>query len=126
VPCPGTAAGPGKSETSYLKYLSFTGQIELEWGMRAEMDNKTALTAAWRDHARAARFEGGKCGSAAPCSSEHRRLREPECRAQKTQTPFSCRRTCARALAHHRLPRVHAAPAVPVRACRLRCRRAAC
>ena len=44
-----------------MKYLSFTGQIDLEWGMRAEMDNKTALTAAWRDHARTARFEGGRC-----------------------------------------------------------------
>ena len=40
----------GKPETSYLKYLAFTQQLELEWGMRAEMDNKTALTAAWRDH----------------------------------------------------------------------------
>ena len=41
-------SGEGKAESSYMKYLSFTGQIALEWGMRAEMDNKPALTAAWR------------------------------------------------------------------------------
>ena len=59
LPCPGAVPDAGRSETSYMKYLSFTNQIALEWGMRAEMDNKTALTAAWRDHARASHFEGG-------------------------------------------------------------------
>ena len=39
APCPGSLPGTGRAETRYLKYLSFTGQIELEWGMRAEMDN---------------------------------------------------------------------------------------
>ncbi len=34
-----------------MKYLSFTNPIGLEWDMRAKMDNKTALTAAWRDQA---------------------------------------------------------------------------
>lgn len=32
--CPGAAPAAGRAETSYLKYLSFTGQIALEWGMR--------------------------------------------------------------------------------------------
>ena len=101
VPCPGAVPGPGKSETSYLKYLSFTGQIELEWGMRAEMDNKTALTAAWRDHARAARFEGGKCGSCGTVQFPSTDVCvNPECRAQKTQTPFSLSEARARVLSH--------------------------
>ena len=54
VRCPGAEPDAGRAETSYLRYLSYTNQIDLEWGMRAEMDNKTALTAAWRDHARRA------------------------------------------------------------------------
>lgn len=48
-------------ETSYLKYLSFTGQFQPEWGMRAEMDNRTALSAAWRGHDMVAGFTGGRC-----------------------------------------------------------------
>ena len=38
APCPGTVPSAGRPETSYMKYLSFTGQIALEWGMRAEME----------------------------------------------------------------------------------------
>ena len=45
-PCDGPPPDNGRGEKSYMKLLSFTGQIDLEWGMRAEMDNKTALTAA--------------------------------------------------------------------------------
>src|SRR5258706_9506347 len=101
VPCPGAVPGPGKSETSYLKYLSFTGQIELEWGMRAEMDNKTALTAAWRDHARAARFEGGKCGKCGTVQFPSTDVCvNPACRAQGTQAPFSLSEARARVLSH--------------------------
>src|SRR5690606_32620898 len=35
-------------ETTYLKMLSFDGELELDWGMRAETDNKTALTQLYR------------------------------------------------------------------------------
>lgn len=101
VPCPGGVPDAGRAETSYMKYLSFTRQINLAWGMRAEMDNKTALTAAWRDHARAARFEGGCCSvcktvqfpSGPVCVN-------PECRGQDTQSPISLADVPARVLSH--------------------------
>ncbi|MBT2301926.1 OB-fold domain-containing protein [Variovorax paradoxus] len=101
APCPGDAPAPGKSETSYLKYLSFTNQIELEWGMRAEMDNKTALTAAWRDHERAARFEGGRCPRCGTVQFPRTGVCvNPECRTQDPQQPVSLAEARAKVLSH--------------------------
>ena len=101
LPCPGTAPEPGKSETNYLKYLSFTGQLDLAWGMRAEMDNKTALTAAWRDHARTERFEGGCCSRCGAVQFPRSRLCvNPECRAQDTQKAVNLADKPARVLSH--------------------------
>ena len=101
VPCPGGVPDAGKPETSYLKYLSFIGQISLAWGMRAEMDNKPALTAAWRDHARTERFEGGKCTRCGTVQFPRSRLRvNPACKAQDTQTALSFADRAARVLSH--------------------------
>lgn len=101
LPCAGPEPEPGKAETSYLKYLSFTGQIELEWGMRAEMDNKTALTAAWRDRPRMARFEGGRCAACGTVQFPRSALCvNPECRAEGQQQPLSLADTPARVLSH--------------------------
>jgi uncharacterized OB-fold protein len=101
VPCPGAVPDTGRSEGNYMKYLSFTGQIDLEWGMRAEMDNKTALTAAWRDHARASRFEGGRCSRCGTVQFPSTQLCvNPDCRAQDTQEPVSLADVPARVLSH--------------------------
>ncbi len=100
-PCPGGVPDAGRSETNYLKYLSFTGQIGLEWGMRAEMDNKTALTAAWRDHARAARFEGGQCARCDTLQFPGTAICvNPACRAQHTLQPRSLADVPARVMSH--------------------------
>jgi 3-hydroxy-3-methylglutaryl CoA synthase len=50
-------------ETSYLKLLSFDGHLELDWGMRAETDQKTALTEMYRSAENIHGFVGGRCGS---------------------------------------------------------------
>ncbi len=101
APCPGTLPDAGKAETSYLKYLSFTGQIDLEWGMRAEMDNKTALTAAWRDHARAARFEGGRCSACGTVQFPKTGVCvNPACRSQGTLAAVSLADAQARVMSH--------------------------
>jgi len=101
APCPGHTPDAGRTENNYLKYLSFTGQIELEWGMRAEMDNKTALTAAWRDHARAARFEGGHCERCGTLQFPSTALCvNPACRAQDSQVPCSLANVPARVMSH--------------------------
>ncbi|MCW5652126.1 3-oxoacyl-[acyl-carrier-protein] synthase III C-terminal domain-containing protein [Hydrogenophaga sp.] len=101
VPCPGSVPGAGKPETSYLKYLSFTGQLDLEWGMRAEMDNKTALTAAWRDHDRVARFMGGRCRHCGTVQFPSLRVCvNPDCNQQDSQDPVSLAQAPARVLSH--------------------------
>jgi uncharacterized OB-fold protein len=100
-PCPGTEPLHFKSETSYLKYLSFNQQIDLDWGMRAEMDNKTALTAAWRDHGRISHFEGGKCTKCGTVQFPSGRLCvNPQCNAQDSQQPFSLADEAAHVLSH--------------------------
>ena len=49
-------------ESAYLKLLSNDGHLDLEWGMRAETDNKTALTQLYRAADQIFGFVGGKCG----------------------------------------------------------------
>jgi 3-hydroxy-3-methylglutaryl CoA synthase len=49
------------SETSYLKMLSYEGHLELDWGMRAEADQKTPLTQFYRSADQILGFVGGKC-----------------------------------------------------------------
>jgi len=45
----------------YLRFLSFYGRIELDWGMRAEGAEKAALTNAWRAAGQLSAFKAGKC-----------------------------------------------------------------
>lgn len=79
---------PGRVENNYLKYLSFTGQLSLEWGMRAEMDNKTALSAAWRGEEMVNGFTGGRCSACGTVQFPKSRLcANPACVAQDTQKP---------------------------------------
>jgi 3-hydroxy-3-methylglutaryl CoA synthase len=48
-------------ETAYLKMLSFDGELQLDWGMRAETDHKTALTQLYRSADQILGFVGGRC-----------------------------------------------------------------
>ena len=50
-------------ETAYLKLLSNDGHIELDWGMRAETDHKTALTQLYRSADQIFAFVGGQCSA---------------------------------------------------------------
>jgi 3-hydroxy-3-methylglutaryl CoA synthase len=50
-------------ETSYMKMLSFEGHLQLDWGMRAEADQKTALTQFYRAADQILAFKGGRCGA---------------------------------------------------------------
>jgi 3-hydroxy-3-methylglutaryl CoA synthase len=49
------------AEPSYLKMLSFDGEIRLEWGPRAENEIKAALTQQYRSADQVLGFVGGKC-----------------------------------------------------------------
>lgn len=60
APMADIAAG-GRAETSYQKYLSFTGAIGMDWGIRSEFETKTALSAQYRYSNDAAAFLAGAC-----------------------------------------------------------------
>ena len=53
----------GVEETNYTRYLALRRLLELEEGIRAERDNRTALAAFWRKHEAITGFVGGKCGN---------------------------------------------------------------
>lgn len=101
VPCRGAEPDAGVAETSYLKYLAFSGLLQPEWGMRAEMDNKTALSAAWRGRDRTARFEGGRCRCCGTVQfPAGRRCVQPECNAEDSLDAISFADRPARVLSH--------------------------
>jgi hydroxymethylglutaryl-CoA synthase len=50
-----------KAEENYLKYLAFSGQLDLHKGMRAEMDQKPVLTALYRHRKTVLGLIGGRC-----------------------------------------------------------------
>ncbi len=50
-----------KEETNYMKWLVFNGLVEWERGMRAEKDNKTALTTLYRNNDMILGLVGGRC-----------------------------------------------------------------
>ena len=50
-------------ESAYLKLLSNDGHVELDWGMRAETDHKTALTQLYRSADQIFGFVGGQCSA---------------------------------------------------------------
>ena len=48
---------------SYMRMLSFTDQVDLEWGMRSEKSSKTALSEQYRSSDQIAAFQAGRCGA---------------------------------------------------------------
>lgn len=49
------------AETNYIRYLSFTGGIQLDRGMRAEADQKQPLTTLYRNRKTVLALVGGRC-----------------------------------------------------------------
>jgi len=79
-----------KEETNYLKYLAFNGLVELEKGMRAEVDRKTALSVLHRKNDMLMGLVGGKCRICG--TSQFPRTRvcvSPNCHAIDSQDPHS-------------------------------------
>lgn len=79
-----------REETSYLRYLAQQGAIEVDWGNRAEFDNRTALTALYRNRDSVTGFTGGRCGKCGTVQFPSTRYCvNPECRELDTQEPVS-------------------------------------
>jgi 3-hydroxy-3-methylglutaryl CoA synthase len=79
-----------KEETNYMKWLAFNGLIEMEKGMRAEKDNKTALSVTYRKRDMLFGLVGGKCEKCGTAQFPRTRICvNPNCRAVDEQLPFS-------------------------------------
>ena len=50
-----------RPEPNYVKYLALAGHLALDRGMRAELDQKTALTALYRNRKTVMGLVGGRC-----------------------------------------------------------------
>ena len=73
-------------ETSYVRYLSHRGLIDMDFGMRAERDNRTAHTVAYRRRAALTGFMGGRCGKCGTVQFPLSRMCvNPACRETDTQ-----------------------------------------
>jgi 3-hydroxy-3-methylglutaryl CoA synthase len=78
-----------KEETNYLKYLGFNGLIELERGMRAEIDKRTALTVLYRKNEMLLGLSGGKCRVCGTAQYPLSRVCvNPNCKAVDSQDPY--------------------------------------
>jgi 3-hydroxy-3-methylglutaryl CoA synthase len=93
-PAPGSRRGLSGTlahrivETAYTKMLSFEDNLELDWGMRSESDQKTPLTQSYRSADQILGFVGGRCKQ---CEAvQFPRLPGcVNCGAVNSQTPYS-------------------------------------
>lgn len=56
-----TALARRRAETNYMQFLFFNNLLEMDRGMRAEQDQKTFLTAAYRNRKTVLGLVGGRC-----------------------------------------------------------------
>lgn len=79
----------GKPETNYMKWLVFNGLVEWEKGMRAEKDNKTALTTLYRNNDMILGLVGGRCTETGTVQFPRTRISvNPNNAAVDTQEPY--------------------------------------
>lgn len=79
-------AAAGVEETNYTRYLSLRRLLELEEGIRAERDNRTAQAAFWRKHEAITGFIGGQCRNCGTLQFPPSRVCV-ECGAEDSQSP---------------------------------------
>jgi 3-hydroxy-3-methylglutaryl CoA synthase len=78
-----------KAEENYMKFLVFNGLVEWERGMRAEKDNKTALTTLYRYNDQILGLVGGRCRETGTVQFPRTRLSvNPNNTTVDTQEPY--------------------------------------
>ncbi|MEM9169378.1 MAG: 3-oxoacyl-[acyl-carrier-protein] synthase III C-terminal domain-containing protein [Pseudomonadota bacterium] len=83
------ADDPYRTEENYLRFLSARGAIDVDWGMRAERDNRTAHTVAFDKSRAITGFVGGRCRvCGTPQFPKSRRCVNPDCAALDTQDDY--------------------------------------
>jgi 3-hydroxy-3-methylglutaryl CoA synthase/uncharacterized OB-fold protein len=79
----------GVTDDAYVRYLSHTGGLELDWGMRAERDNRTAQSAFYRRQRDLTGFFGGRCTRCGTVQfPRSRACVNPDCRSFDTQDEY--------------------------------------
>lgn len=77
-----------REETSYTRFLSHCGLLEADFGMRAERDNRTAMSVLWRKREVITGFTGGRCRACGTVQFPLSRVCvNPDCRRTDTQEP---------------------------------------
>lgn len=78
-----------REESNYLRWLSFTGTIDLERGMRAEVDKATAMTVLYRNRDMIEGLVGGKCRVCGTVQYPRQRYCvNPDCNALDSQDDY--------------------------------------
>ncbi|WP_425062703.1 hydroxymethylglutaryl-CoA synthase family protein [Pyruvatibacter mobilis] len=79
----------GRQEDNYMKLLVFNGLVEWEQGMRAEQDNKTALTTLYRNEDMIMGLVGGRCTKTGTVQFPRSRISvNPNDHTVDTQEPY--------------------------------------
>lgn len=75
-----------REEGSYTRYLSHRGLLQVDFGKRAERDNRSAQSVMWRKHRQLAAFVGGRCAACGTVQFPKSRVCvNPACRQTDTQ-----------------------------------------
>jgi 3-hydroxy-3-methylglutaryl CoA synthase/uncharacterized OB-fold protein len=91
------ALSRGASDGEYVRFLSNCGLVEMDWGMRAERDNRTSQAAAWRRHRDVTAFVGGRCSACGTIQfPRSQACVNPDCRAFGTQQDYALAESTAR------------------------------
>jgi uncharacterized OB-fold protein len=81
--------GRKHEEPSYTRYLSHRGLLDVDFGMRAERDQRTAHSVAYRKRDALTGFSGGRCRQCGTVQFPLSRMCvNPECRAADVQSPY--------------------------------------
>jgi 3-hydroxy-3-methylglutaryl CoA synthase len=88
-----------KEETNYMKFAVFNGLIEWDKGMRAEKDNKTALTTLYRENDQILGLVGGRCRETGTVQFPRTRISvNPQNPTVDTQEPYKFAERTAKVL----------------------------
>jgi 3-hydroxy-3-methylglutaryl CoA synthase len=78
-----------REESNYLRWLSFTGTVDLERGMRAEVDKATAMTVLYRNRDMIEGLVGGRCRRCGTVQYPRQRYCvNPDCNALDSQDDY--------------------------------------
>jgi len=78
-----------RDETHYTRFLSHCGLLDADFGMRAERDNRTAHSVAWRKHEIIDAFRGGRCRDCGTVQFPRSRVCvNPDCRHTDSQDSY--------------------------------------